>query len=75
MPLLYKGHTIVAGASRSQSGQNFIPVAYIAWELTPKERGTHAMISGTRWRTFEEASENAFAEAKAWVDRHSVEVD
>jgi hypothetical protein len=75
MALLYNRHTIVAGASRSQSGRNYIPVAYIAWELTPHQQGTHAMISPTRCQTFEEASAVAFAEAKAWVERHSAEID
>jgi hypothetical protein len=75
MPLYYKRHIIVAGASRSQTAENFIPVAYIAWEITHSERGTHALISAQRFDTFEEASNAAFTEAKAWVDRHSAELD
>lgn len=75
MPLLYKHHTIVAGASRSQTEDNYIPVAYISWGITPIERGTHAMLSPSRYATFEEASAAAFADAKAWVDRHSQELD
>jgi hypothetical protein len=75
MPLYHKHHTIVAGASRNQTADNFIPVAYIAWELTAGERGSHAMVCDERFATFEEASAFASAAAKDWVDRHAEEVD
>ena len=75
MPLLYKRHTIVAGASRSETGDGYIPIAYISWEITPIERGTYAMISPSRYATFEEASAAAFADAKAWIDRHGEDLD
>jgi hypothetical protein len=75
MPLYYKHHIIVAGASRSQTADNFVPVAYIAWELTVGERGRHAMISSERFPTFEDASSAAVEDAKAWVDRHAAELD
>ncbi len=52
MPTTYKRHTIVAGASRSQTAENFIPVAYIAWEVTAGDRGSHAMMSRDRFPTF-----------------------
>jgi hypothetical protein len=74
MPLTYKNHTIVAGAARSQIGDNYIPVAYIGWDIA-SARGTHSMILRERFSTFEEASEFAYAEAKAWVDRHAEELD
>jgi hypothetical protein len=75
MPTTYKRHTIVAGASRSQTAENFIPVAYIAWEVTAGDRGSHAMMSRDRFPTFEEASAFALEAAKAWVDRHAEELD
>jgi hypothetical protein len=54
--LLYKNHTIIGGAAPSQKGDHYVALAYIAWEITPTERGTHAMISPERYKTFEEAS-------------------
>jgi hypothetical protein len=75
MPLLYKGHTLVAGAAESTTKGQFIPVVYIAWNITPTERGEHSLISRERYSTFEEASAAAFADATAWVDRHSSELD
>jgi hypothetical protein len=75
MPLLYKRHTIVAGASKSTRGANFIPVAYISWEITETQRGTHAMISSARFGTFDEATNAAFAEATVWVDSHAEKLD
>ena len=52
-----------------------MPVAYIGWEITETERGTHAMISSARFDTFDEASNAAFAEATAWVDSHVEKLD
>jgi hypothetical protein len=75
MPLIYKNHTIVAGASRSKTAENFIPVAYIAWELIPGERGSYAMVLDERFPTFEEASVFASEAAKAWVDQYAAELD
>jgi hypothetical protein len=75
MPLLYKSHTIVAGGSRSQTADNYIAVAYIAWEITPGQRGTHALMLPGRYASFEEASAAAVDEAKAWVDRHFHDLD
>jgi hypothetical protein len=69
--LLYKDHTLVVGAAESTTKGQFIPVVYIAWNITPTERGEHSLISHERYSTFEEASAAAFADAKAWVDRHS----
>lgn len=75
MPLLYKRYTIVAGGSLSTSSANYIPVAYIGWDITSTERGSYALITDERYRTFEEASAAAFAAAKAWVDSHAVDLD
>jgi hypothetical protein len=66
----YKWHTILTGALRAQSEGKFMPVAHIAWSLTPGERGSHIMISPEQFSTFEDAANFAYAEAKAWVDRH-----
>jgi hypothetical protein len=75
MPLLiYKKHTVVAGAARSQKGNDYIPVVYIAWEIAGS-RSTHSVIPHERFPSFEEASEFAYAEGKAWVDRHVQEID
>ena len=70
MPLIYKWHTILAGALRNESGGKFIPVAHVTWNLTATECGSHTLISPERFFTFDEASEFAFAEVKFWVDRH-----
>ncbi len=75
MPLYYKHHTIVAGASRNQTAENFIPVAYIAWEVTNGERGSLPLVCDERFITFENASDFATAAAKAWVDRHAEKLD
>jgi hypothetical protein len=72
--LLYKQHTIVAGASHSTSEHNYIPVAYIVWDILSvpsiTDRDFHAFLSRERYATFEEATGAAYAEAKAWVDKH-----
>jgi hypothetical protein len=68
-------HTIVAGASYDQTSADYIPVAYIGWELPADERGSHALLAPERFATFEEASAFALEAAKAWVDRHYHEVD
>ena len=75
MPITYKNHSVVAGAAQSTQKGLYIPVVYIAWNITPTERGEHSLISRERYSTFEEASAAAFADAKAWVDRHSSELD
>lgn len=71
--LLYKHHTIVAGASHSASEGNYIPVCYISWNIpgvTSTDRDFYALISRERYATFEEATGAAYAEAKAWVEKH-----
>jgi hypothetical protein len=70
MSVNYKWHTIFAGALRGESGGKFIPIAYIAWSLTPTESGCYALISPQRFFTFDEASDSAYIEATAWIDRH-----
>lgn len=74
MPLIYKHHTLVAGAAKSQRTDNYIPVVYISWEIA-SARGSHSLISRQRFPTFEEASEFAYTEAKTWVDQHAAELD
>jgi hypothetical protein len=74
MPLTYRGHTLVAGAARSQISDDYIPVVYISWNIAGSG-GTHSLICHERFPTFEEASAFAYTAAKAWVDRHAVEVD
>lgn len=76
MPINYKRHIIVAGASRSsQTADTYIPVAYIAWEITGTERRSHAMVPTERFPSFEEATAFALQAAKAWVDRHFQDSD
>jgi hypothetical protein len=75
MSLLYKGHTVVAGASRGDHGTDFIAVAYIAWSIKPGERGSHCFISAEAYPSFDEATAVAYAEAKAWIDQHVDEID
>jgi hypothetical protein len=70
MSAKYKWHTVFAGALRDESGGKFIPVAYITWSLTPSESGCYALILPERFFTFDEATDSAFVEAKAWVDKH-----
>jgi hypothetical protein len=75
MPLIYKNHTVIAGAAPSHTSSTFIPVVYIAWEIKPNERQSHSIVSDARYSTFEQASAAALDEAKAWVDRHTAELD
>ena len=72
MPLLYKGHTIVAGAAQSTQKGLYLPVVYIAWNLTPTNRGEHSLAPRERFATFEEASAAAYELAIAWVDNHAL---
>jgi hypothetical protein len=74
MPLIYKSHTIVAGAARSQSSQSYIPVAYIGWEIAG-ERGSQSLIMRERFPTFEKASNFALGNAQVWVDQHAAELN
>ena len=74
--IVYKRHTIVAGGSKSESGESFIPVAYIASEIASPVRHSHALILPEElYRTFEQASEAAFEQAKMWVDEHEDELN
>jgi hypothetical protein len=74
MPLTYKHHSIIAGAARSETTDKYIPVVYIGWEIGDK-CGNHSIVSRERLFTFEEASQFAYLEAKAWIDRHAAELD
>jgi hypothetical protein len=74
MPLVYKGYSVVAGAAESTMKGQYIPVVYISWG-TDGTRGNHSIILRERFPTFEEASQFAFTEAKAWVDRHAAEME
>jgi hypothetical protein len=74
MPLIYKNHTVVAGATKSQKEDDYIPVIYIAWEVAGS-RSTHSVIPQERFPSFEEATEFAYAEGRAWVDRHVEQID
>ncbi len=74
MPITYNGHSIVAGAAESTMRGQFIPVVYISWGIDGT-KGNHSMIFRERFPTFEEASQFAYTEAKAWVDRHAAELD
>lgn len=70
MSFAYKWHTILAGALRNDSAGKFIPVAYVTWNLTTTECGSHLLILPERFFTFDDASEFASSEARFWVDRH-----
>jgi hypothetical protein len=69
MSVNYKWHTIFAGALRSEGGGKLIPIAYITWSLTPTESGCYTLIAPQRSFTFDEATDSALVEAKAWIDR------
>jgi hypothetical protein len=74
MPIVYKGHSVVAGAAESTMKGQYIPVVYISWGVDGT-RGNHSIILRERFPTFEEASDFAFEQAKIWVDRHAEEID
>jgi hypothetical protein len=75
MPTTYKRHMIVAGGSKSTTADNYIPVAYIGWDIPAGERNSYALVASERFATFEEASAFALEAAKAWVNRHIGELD
>jgi hypothetical protein len=74
MPITYKNHSLVAGAAESTMKGQYIPIVYISWGIDGT-RGTHSLILRERFPTFEEASDYACVQAKAWVDNHAADAD
>jgi len=74
--MLYKHHTIIAGASLAEITREYIPVAYIAWETPSGKRDAHILASSLdRSLSYAAASAVALEAAKKWIDRRLGELD
>jgi hypothetical protein len=74
--VLYKDHTIVNTARPfSRRDVGFIAAAEISWRTRTGISDVHLLSLTKLYPTKEEASTAALEVAKAWVDRHSLDVD
>jgi hypothetical protein len=70
--LVYKDHTIIAGAKRDKITGKYKPIVHIAWQGPNGQRGVHSFTLPQRCSTFEQGSVFAYEAAKIWVDRHGL---
>jgi hypothetical protein len=72
--LVYKRHTIIAGAKRDKH-ENYEPTVHISWVASAGKRAVHSFTLPKSCATFDEASGFALTAAKLWVDRHFDDLD
>jgi hypothetical protein len=67
--IVYKDHTIIAGAKRDELSGKYKPIAHIAWRKHDGRRAVHAFALPETCASFEAASARACESAQEWVDR------
>ena len=74
---VYKNHTIVnTGRPFSRYvSRGFVATAAISWETREGSRDVHLFSLTALYPTEEDASTAALEEAKAWIDRHNLEIE
>jgi hypothetical protein len=75
--IVYKNHTIVnTGRPFSRYvSRGFVASAAISWETREGSGDVHLFSLTALYPTEEEASTAALEDAKAWIDRHSLEIE
>ena len=74
--MLYKDHTIIAGASLEDITREYTPVAYVAWKTPDGKRDAHILASALDGSfSYAAASSVALEAAKKWIDRRLAELD
>jgi hypothetical protein len=71
--LVYKRHTIIAGAKRDKD-KSYEPTVHISWVASAGQRCVHSFTLPKSCSTFDEASGFALTAAKLWVDRHTYDL-
>lgn len=76
--VLYKDHTIVTtprrGSAPDGDNEAFVPRAVVSWKIPDRERRIMQCVTLQKlYRSIEDARTAALQEAKAWVDRHSLD--
>ena len=72
--LLYKGHSIIYGASLDQFTGKYVPTGQIVWRAAKGKYGTHSFTLSRLFATADEAKALAAEEAIAWAERRLVHV-